>query len=68
MNDIMDAIEEMLIDLGMVLLLMSIVAIPIWVAFEYGENVSLAIFTPIYILILFAGNLRRKRNVRKCRQ
>lgn len=61
---ILQALKEMAIDISMTCALMSAVGLPVFVAFKFGENVSLVIFTPIYILIMFAGNLRRNCNVR----
>lgn len=60
MIQIFKALKETLIDIGMLLVLIPIVVFPVWVALEFGENVSMVIFTPLYLIILFVSNLRRK--------
>lgn len=61
---ILQALKETAIDISVTCALMAVAGLPVFVAIEYGENTSLAIFTPVFLIILFAGNLRRNSNVR----
>lgn len=66
MSKLVEAIGQVVIDLSVTCALMAVAGLPVFVAIKFGENVSLAIFTPVFLIILFAGNLRRNSNGRKC--